>query len=114
MFYPRVGCISYVFINAKNMEQLCPEPLGGINSSHILQIIDRKFFCRCIDFSGLIYTGMILPQYEHCVGVFFKPGNQCKWSSCLINCNRSGTSGVNRNGLYVRRNCWSGLEKAAL
>ncbi len=76
VFHPGMTGLSNGGVNTKDVEQLGPEPFGGIDSADKLEIVDGKVLGMGVDLCCLFYCGMVFPEYEQGVGILFEAREQ--------------------------------------
>jgi len=88
VFYPGIYGFSNGVVYSKYVEQLGPEPFGGVDTADELQIIDIEPGGVGVDGGCLFYGAVVLPEDEEGVGVVFEGGEKAEGGACFVDGDR--------------------------
>ena len=92
---PVAGGGAHGGIGAGDVQDLGPEPLGGVNAADVAAVVgELAAVAQGGDGLGLLDGGVILPQHEHGVGVVGKFRTQGQHTAFLVDGGRCGACTV--------------------
>ena len=100
MFHNRISRFPNRLIFTQDMQSFRPIPFGRIDTSFIGRKVSLPLLAEFINFSGFLYSRMIFPQHEHCIGILCKFRQQRKRSSALVGKYRRRTSRIKSHTHY--------------
>ncbi|OPZ71023.1 MAG: hypothetical protein BWY83_01350 [bacterium ADurb.Bin478] len=104
MFHPGESGLSHSAINPQHMQNLGPEPFGGVDAALVLGIVfSAPGAGMMIDLLRLLDRGMILPQHKHGVGIFCKLRRQGQRDALLIHRTGRRACGVDGQSSHFGR-----------
>jgi hypothetical protein len=112
VFYPGVAGCPDGRVGAQDMQQLGPEPFGGIDAADELQVVGRKGSGMGVDGGGLFDGGMVFPQHEEGVGIVAEFGQQSQRGTGLVYGDGGRSGGIDGDGCYVAGCGGAGLSEA--
>jgi len=113
VLHPGVAGFSNGVIRAKDVQQLGPEPFGGVDATDVPEVICRKAGGVGIDLGGFPDSGMVFPQDEERVRVVAEGGQQAEGSAGFVNGYGCRAGGIDGDGPDAAGGGGSGLGEAA-
>ncbi|MNZ89474.1 hypothetical protein D3C78_1084000 [compost metagenome] len=102
-FNPGGGGLAYFGVLARDMQDLGPKPLRGINAADIAGIIGKlAAAAQPVDGVSLFNGGVVFPQNKHGIRVIGKFRTQCQHLTLTVDRRRCGTGGVNANANHLQ------------